>query len=118
MRPKWRETVDKKLLIKDLYETLLVKINGEEIIFADKKNNRHKPWLDEKISKIKWKFFDRYMEHLENSTDIAPRALAKIKSMSAKILSNIEDPKEKIFRDVEGWLLEKFRLAKLQVISP
>ena len=38
MRPKWRETVDKKLLIKDLYETLLVKINGEELIFADKNN--------------------------------------------------------------------------------
>ena len=34
MRPQWIETVDKNLLVKDLYETLQVKITGEEIIFT------------------------------------------------------------------------------------
>ncbi len=115
MRPQWIETVDKNLLVKDLYETLQVKITGEEIIFTRKVNKNHKPWLEQKIKegKIEFKRFKRYKEYLEESSDIAPRSLAQIESMSAKILSHIEDPhREDKEWDVRGMVVGEVQAGK------
>ena len=112
LQPRWKETVDRKILLKDLLQQMTVLFPDKEVIFKKSEGSDHKEWFEDKWKegKIKWNYYKRYQEYLEYYSDMPPLTISKLDRLTTKIIEQIEDPE----RDDTSWDIRGSVIGQVQ----
>ena len=103
------ENCDRERLIKEIESTYNVRVEDFRII---EEEERRKPWLDAKRSKISWDFWDRYRIYMNEEKNFPPDSINKLDRLTDRVLDNLFDPTDNIQINKKGLVVGQVQSGK------
>lgn len=109
MRPAWRESIDKNILVREL-ETMFNTWIGEARTLEDP-DSKHDPWIDKKGSEITWGYWNRYKLFLL-AKGIPEVTVNKLDEVTNDTLNRLEYPRKLGAWDIRGMVVGHVQSGK------
>lgn len=101
--------LDKDQLLRDIEAMLNIWApDGTQLV--DTKG--HEPWLPDKRSKVNWDFWRRYELYLQQDLGMPPAIIARLDSLTDRVLGLLEDPQRRGPWDRRGMVVGQVQSGK------
>ncbi len=102
-------SVDQKALVAEIEAMLDVWMpEGKELL----DETGHLAWLPDKRSQIKWQFWRRYEQYLEQEKHLPQLIVSRLNSLTDRVLENLEDPTRRGPWDRRGMVVGQVQSGK------
>lgn len=102
------EEVDRDLLFRDIYSLVSVWQPDPSVL----RDRKHKNWLPERKTGIKWGFWKRYRQYLEEEKSWSPVVTGKLDQVTDAILGDIGNPGQSGAWDRRGMVVGDVQSGK------
>lgn len=108
-RSQGRMEIDADALVRELRSRFNTTI-GEGTIMEGKRD--HIPWLPNRRAAIKWRFWDRYQQYLEEEQGRPESVVRQLHKVTDSILERLEDPQREGAWDCRGMVVGHVQSGK------